>query len=72
MAAMFGWFSEARVFASRWNRASRSASAANASGSTLMATCRVQVRVACAIHLAHSAFADLGGDFVGAEARARG
>src|SRR5258705_500953 len=40
MIAMFGWFSEARTFASRWNRAIRSASAANASGRILMATSR--------------------------------
>src|SRR5258706_5449815 len=40
MIAMFGWFSEARTFASRWNRAIGSASAANASGRILMATSR--------------------------------
>src|SRR4029434_6019716 len=37
---MFGGFREARVLASRWKRASRSASWANASGSALMATSR--------------------------------
>ena len=40
IAAMFGWFSEASVFASRSNLASRSASWANASGNTLIATWR--------------------------------
>ena len=40
------------------------------SGSTLIATCALQVRVGGAIHLAHAAHADLGGDFVRAEARA--
>src|SRR5438128_2436656 len=37
---MFGWFSAARVLASRWNRAIRSASATNRSGRTLIATSR--------------------------------
>src|SRR5207344_1201651 len=40
MIAMLGWFSEARVLASRWKRASRSASCANASGRILIATSR--------------------------------
>src|SRR6187397_66910 len=40
MMAMLGWFSDARVLASRSNRARRSASCANASGSTLIATSR--------------------------------
>src|SRR6266550_2482727 len=37
---MWGWFSAASVFASRSNRARRSASCANASGNTLIATWR--------------------------------
>ena len=41
MAAMFGWLSVASVWASRVNRASRSESCANASGSTLIATSRL-------------------------------
>ena len=40
MCAMFGWFSEASVFASRVNRASRSGSCANDSGRILIATSR--------------------------------
>ena len=40
MPAMLGWFSEARTFASLSNRASRSGSVTNASGSTLIATSR--------------------------------
>jgi hypothetical protein len=41
MCAMFGWFSDARVWASRVNRASRSASLAKSAGSTLIATSRL-------------------------------
>ena len=40
---MCGWFSDARTCASRWNRASRSASSATASGSTLIATSRLSL-----------------------------
>src|SRR6266496_1896502 len=40
MCAMFGWFKDARVWASRVNRTSRSASLAKRSGSTLIATSR--------------------------------
>ncbi len=40
MWAMFGWLREARTCASRWNRASRSTSCANASGRILIATSR--------------------------------
>ena len=43
MCAMLGWFSAASVCASRVNRASRSGSLANASGSTLSATSRPSV-----------------------------
>ena len=59
-----------------WLRArsarARSASCANASGRTLIATSRLKLRVARAIDLAHAAHADLGGDFIGAEPGARG
>src|SRR6266508_3879025 len=37
---MLGWFREARSLASRWKRASRSASLANSAGSALIATSR--------------------------------
>src|ERR1700675_2956784 len=40
MIAMLGWFSEARVWASRVNRARRSGSLANASGRIFSATSR--------------------------------
>src|SRR5438477_776269 len=40
MAAMCGWFSDASTRASRSNRASRSRSALNVDGSTLIATAR--------------------------------
>ena len=56
--------------ASRWNRASRSASAATDVRQDLDRDCALQVRVGGPIHLAHPAHADLGGDFVRAEASA--
>ena len=40
IAAMLGWFNEARTLASRSKRARRSGSVATASGSTLIATSR--------------------------------
>ena len=68
------WDDSARraYFASRWNRASRSGSCANASGRILMRDVAIELGVARAIDLAHAAFADLGGDFVDAEAGAGG
>ena len=45
---------------------------ANASGRTLMATCRAEVRVRGAIDFAHAAHADLGANFIRAESGARG
>ena len=51
-------------------RVRRSGSLANDTGSTFMATCAIELRVRRAIDLAHSAGADLRGDFVGAETRA--
>ena len=67
---MFGWFSDASTSASRWKRASRSASAASDGGRILIATWRFSFVSRRPIHLAHAAFADLRGDFVDAEARA--
>ena len=46
--------------------------AAKSAGSTLMATVRSSRCVAGAVDLAHSAGAERAGDFVGAEASARG
>ena len=69
---MFGWFSEARVWASRVNRARRSGSFAKESGRTLSATSRFELRVARAIDLSHAPFADRRGDFVDAETGAGG
>src|SRR5438132_757306 len=40
MIATLGWLNEARTFASRWNRATRSWSAVNPSGRILTATSR--------------------------------
>ena len=67
IGAIFGWFSEARVFASRWKRASRSASCANASRQNLHRDVTIQLRVASPEDLAHSAFADAGDNFVDTE-----
>ena len=55
MAAMFGWFSEASTSASRWNRASRSVSAANRLRQDLDGDRPLQVRVGRPIDLAHPA-----------------
>ena len=57
--------------ASRWNRASRSASARTTSGRTLIATWRSSFVSRRPIHLAHAAFANWRGDLVDAEAGAR-
>ena len=40
LAAMFGWLSEARTSASRWNRLTRTGSRENSSGRILIATSR--------------------------------
>ena len=70
MVAMFGWFSEARTCASRWNRARRSASAANDLGQDLDGDVAIEPRVAGAIDLAHAACPQGGEDLVRAEADA--
>ena len=67
---MFGWFSEASICASRWNRARRSGSLANDVGQDLDRDVAIQLRVARAIDLAHAAGADRHDDFVRAEASA--
>ena len=64
---MFGWLSAASVCASRLKRASRSGSFANESGQNFERDIAIESRVARAIDLAHSAFANLGRDFVDAE-----
>jgi len=71
ICAMWGRLSAASVCASRVKRASRSGSAANASGRTLIAT-SIQPRVARPIDLAHATSADWGEDLVRAEAGAGG
>src|SRR5215831_242557 len=43
MAPMFGWLSEARTSASRWNRLARSLSSENSSGRILIATSRLSL-----------------------------
>ena len=64
MCPMFGWLSDASTWASRRNRASRSASVANASGSTLMRDVAAELGVAGAIDLAHAASAEGADDLV--------
>ena len=71
MAAMFGWFSAARVFASRSKPRQPLGVGSNRVGQNLDGDLPLQVGVGRAIHLAHPAHADLGGDFVRAEAGAR-
>ncbi len=68
MAAMFGWLSDAISCASRLKRASRSGSALKASGRTFNATSRFSLESRRAVHLAHSAFANLAEDAIGADA----
>ena len=65
---MFGWLSEASTCASRSKRRADPDRAANASGSTFIATSRLQLRVARPIHLAHPAGAQRAGDVVDADA----
>src|SRR5690242_7960460 len=60
----WGEFSDARTLASRVNRAMRSRSAANSSGSTLMATFAPQFGVGGAIDGPHAAFAEFAGNAV--------
>ena len=62
---MLGWFNEARTCASRWKRASRSASAATDSGRTLIATSRFRFVSRRAIDLAHAPRAEWRDDLVG-------
>ena len=67
MAAMFGWFSDARVLASRWKRARRSASCAKRLGQDLDRDVAIQLRVAGPEDLPHTPFADAGDHFVDTE-----
>ena len=61
---MCGWFSDARILASRRKRATLSASWVKASDRTLRATSAIQLRVPGAVHLAHAALAELAGHLV--------
>ena len=72
MCAIFGWFREASVCASRLNRASRSASLANTIRQDFERDVTIQFRVAGAVNHTHPAFANLRNDFVGAESGSRG
>ena len=57
-----GWFSAARISASRWKRASRAASVATASGSILIATDRFRFVSVARVDLASRACAQERGD----------
>ena len=69
---MFGWFSEASVLASRWNRATRSGSDDEHLRQNLDRDVAIEVRVARPIHFAHAAGSEGGDDFVRTEAGAGG
>jgi hypothetical protein len=62
-AMMLGWLSEARTSASRWNRATRSPSRENSSGS-LDRDLTLQLRIVRMINLAHAALSEQGRDLV--------
>ena len=70
MCAIFGWFRDASVCASRVNRASRSASLANSVRQDFERDVTIQFRVAGAVDHPHPALADLRDDFVDAESGA--
>ena len=61
---MLGWFSDARTFASRWNRASRSAILRELVGKHFDGDVATELRVFCSIDFAHPTFADEVEDFV--------
>ena len=67
---MLGWLRLARTCASRWNRARRSGSLANASGRIFSADLAVELGVGGLIDLPHAPLADEGGHIVVAEAGA--
>ena len=67
---MCGWFSDARIFASRWKRRAVGV-VRECVGEDLDRDVSVQLRVAGPIDLPHPAFADRRDDFVGTEAGAR-
>jgi hypothetical protein len=68
---MFGWLSAASVWASHVNRASRSASFGKRVRQDLQRDIAIELRIAGTVDLTHASFADLGRDFVDAEAGAK-
>jgi len=70
MMAIFAWFSDARVLASRSRRASRSASVRERVWQNLDRDLATKVGIRGAPHLAHAAHSDWGGDFIRADAAA--
>ena len=67
MWPMLGWLSEAKTLASRSNRAKAIRILGERLGQDFEGHVPVEFRVPGPIHLAHAAFADLGGDLIGAE-----
>ena len=71
MIAMFGWFNEARTFASRWNLRQSFGVSGERLGQDLDGDVAIEPRVARPIHLTHSAGPKGREDLVLTEARAR-
>jgi hypothetical protein len=69
MVAMFEWLRAACVWASRVNRGQAVRVVCERVGQDLEGDVALELRVTGAVHLAHAAFTDLGGDFVHADAR---
>ncbi len=67
---MFGWFSEARVLASRWKRANPVGITGKRPRQDLDRDITIQLRVQRPVELPHPAHADLGGDLIRTEAGA--
>ena len=67
ICAMFGWLSDASVFASRSNRINRSVSRANESDSTVDRDAAVELGVTRQVDFAHATSADGGDNLMRAE-----
>ena len=72
MCAMFGWFRDASVWASRVKPRQPVGIVREGVRENLERDIAIQLRIARAKDLAHAAFADRRGDVVGAKARAGG
>ena len=72
MCAMFGWFSDAKVFGLALKPREPLGVGGERLGQDLDRDVAIQLRVACAVDLAHAARAERGQDLVRAEACAGG